>query len=531
MSPRFFCRRRNSLATLLLLTAGLAAGLAGCGELPAKTAAPAQSEEVAAPSDDVSAQRKKGAQPTRETWDVVYLQGKRVGYVHAQTRPERRAGREVLVQSADTRLWLTRFGQATDQKIMVASNETPSGEVLDFVTEAQLGPAPMICRGRVEGNKLLIESTAGGKTVASELSWQSSTGGFSGLEQSLVRKPLEPGENRTLRVLLPMLNEVLVAEVELFAREYVATPLLTGEYELLAVDSVTRLPGGLRMESQLWVDRAGEILKTKMAAFEQETFRSTREVALEKVPEKPFDLGFDSVVPIAPALDDPHAAQQIRYRVELVDGDPASVFINGGTQSTRLLEPHAIELTVTRSLPDAPADPAIEAAPGPDSVAPNSLIQSNDPKIVELAADAVGTETDPWKSALAIEKFVHDHITQKGFGQAFATAAEVAASPEGDCTEHAVLLAAMARARGIPARVVTGLVYIGTPPGFGFHMWNEVYVAGRWIPVDATLARGGIGAGHIKIAHSNLSEATALGCFLPVAQVLGRLKIEVLEVK
>ena len=41
-----------------------------------------------------------------------------------------------------------------------------------------------------------------------------------------------------------------------------------------------------------------------------------------------------------------------------------------------------------------------------------------------------------------------------------ATAAEVARSREGDCTEHAVLLAALARARGIPARVAMGLVYV-----------------------------------------------------------------------
>jgi hypothetical protein len=77
-----------------------------------------------------------------------------------------------------------------------------------------------------------------------------------------------------------------------------------------------------------------------------------------------------------------------------------------------------------------------------------------------------------------------------------------------------------------------GLVY--TEPAAGepmlaFHMWTEVWIAGRWIPMDATLGRGGIGAAHIKLAQSSLAGADALAGFLPIAQVLGRLKISVLS--
>ena len=65
---------------------------------------------------------------------------------------------------------------------------------------------------------------------------------------------------------------------------------------------------------------------------------------------------------------------------------------------------------------------------------------------------------------------------------------------------------------------------------FLFHMWTEVYVQRRWTPIDATLARGGIGAAHLEIAHSNLQGGSAFSAFLPVAQVIGRgLKVEVLE--
>ena len=75
----------------------------------------------------------------------------------------------------------------------------------------------------------------------------------------------------------------------------------------------------------------------------------------------------------------------------------------------------------------------------------------------------------------------------------------MAESREGDCTEHAVLLAALARACGIPARVAIGLVYVDQAGGFGYHMWTEMYLSGHWIPLDATLGQGGIGAAHLKL--------------------------------
>lgn len=556
MQRRFFARRLRRWT----LVVGAVSCLVGCGapqaateptgdsaeaspvatELAEETPAATVQAEPPAPQRDpspvsdastASAAKHESSVEARETWDVIYLQGARVGYIHTQYRPDERDGDPVMVTSADTRLSLTRFGQTSQQQILASSVEDLAGALLEFTTEARLGPEPMFCRGEVAGRHLRIERSAGGKTVTDSLPWSEKILGFSGVDQSLADQPMQAGESRQLSVLMPMLNDVLVADVDLTARDYVSTPLLTGEYELLEIVSSTAIPGGQPMESLLWTDRAGEILKTRMAAFEQETFRTTREVALQRVPEHPFDLGFDSIVRIDDPLDDPHAADRIRYRIELDDGDPAGVFINGGTQSTRLLGPHAIELTVERRRPGDNVDRNSEPPPGSGDLKPNGLIQSDNAKVLELADEAAGEETDPWKTALALERFVNGYITQKGFSHAFATAAEVAAEPEGDCTEHAVLLAALARARGIPARVAIGLVYIGSPAGFGFHMWDEVYIDGEWIPLDATLGRGGIGAGHIKLAHSNLSDSTALGCFLPVAQVLGRLKIEVLEVE
>ena len=117
------------------------------------------------------------------------------------------------------------------------------------------------------------------------------------------------------------------------------------------------------------------------------------------------------------------------------------------------------------------------------------------------------------------------------FPAAIATAADVARSREGDCTEHAVLLAALCRARGIPARVAIGLVHFEPVGGFAYHMWTEVWIDQRWIALDATLGQGGIGAGHLKITDSNLEGSESLSAFLPVFKLLGQLQLEILEVE
>jgi transglutaminase-like putative cysteine protease len=166
-----------------------------------------------------------------------------------------------------------------------------------------------------------------------------------------------------------------------------------------------------------------------------------------------------------------------------------------------------------------------------DDLAPNNMIQSDDPLVVQMAAAAAPESDDPWQVALALEKYVSTTIKKKNFTQAFATAGEVARTLEGDCTEHAVLLAALCRARHIPCRVAFGLVYYPPQRGFAYHMWNEVNVGDRWIPLDGTLGQGGVAADRLKLADTSLRGATGLSAMLPVVQVFGRLELEVVSVE
>src|SRR3989454_203232 len=76
------------------------------------------------------------------------------------------------------------------------------------------------------------------------------------------------------------------------------------------------------------------------------------------------------------------------------------------------------------------------------------------------------------------------------------SAREVLAARRGDCNEHAVLLAALARAAGIPARVVAGAIYLDG--AFYYHAWTELWL-GTWVSADAVFRQLPTDATHVKL--------------------------------
>lgn len=89
------------------------------------------------------------------------------------------------------------------------------------------------------------------------------------------------------------------------------------------------------------------------------------------------------------------------------------------------------------------------------------------PDIVEFAAGAIKGSLD----------------------RSFDPASVAARNRRGDCSEYAVVVAALARATGLPARVVVGVALIskdGRHEAYG-HAWAEVQEGGRWVVADSAL--------------------------------------------
>jgi hypothetical protein len=467
----------------------------------------------------------------RETWEVYYLQGKRVGYARTTVKKQIENGATLIVTESISRLAFRRGGDLSKQEMSVSSVETPDGRMKTFVSEMRLGPGAIRATGRVEGGKLLLEvrGPTDVKPATLELDWPAECRGPFAAEQMLREKPMRPGERRQVKSFLPGINQVGVTEMT--AHDYENMELPQGKLELLRIDSIVRLPDGQKIESIVWCDRAGETIKTHTLMLDLDSVRVTKAEALAKAGEAELDLLPTMLVKVDKPLEKPHQTSQVRYRLRLESEAPAKVFPTGPTQAVKSLGPHEAEITVYAIRPgqkDGNRDFA-EQKSTEDDLKPNGIIQSDDARVVADARRAAGDEKDPWRVAMALERFVNEEIKDKNFSQAFATAAEVARSREGDCTEHAVYLAALARACHIPARVAFGLVYLDGMKMFGYHAWTEVFIDGRWIPIDGTLAQGGIGAAHIKLSDSNLKAASLPAATLPLLRVLGQLRIEIVE--
>ena len=520
----FFHRCQRWAAAGLLL--GVIAGLPGCGSSrnPAAQNKRSAATEIAE-TDEARNAADESPPPDREIWDVIEMEGNRVGYGHKTERQENRDGSVMRLTDAETRMSIKRYGQADEILTRHSTLETLDGRLLSFVSEG----LPADATGGVQDGVLSIETRSAGKKTRRTIDWPDDAGGFFALDRSLRDAPLQPGETRTLRYLDS--GFLCLVTDELTARDYEPTELPSGTRDLLRIDSRLTIEGGAQpVVAVHWADRAGEVLKSELPSMGLVSYRATEQEATDSGARATFDLGLSSVVPLAQPFAAARQTRRAVYRVELTGGDPAAVFPACPTQQPRAIGPHIAEVTVTSLDPQtSPAviDPV--ALPTEGDSAPNSLIQSDDPAVVAMSHKAAGGKKSPLSKALALERYVHENIREKNFATTFASAAEVAQQMSGDCSEHSVLLAALARAAEIPARAAIGLVYAPSEGGFAYHMWNELYIDGRWVPFDATLGEGRVGADRLKLADSDLRDASGLVSFLPVVQVLGKLKIELVE--
>jgi transglutaminase-like putative cysteine protease len=149
-------------------------------------------------------------------------------------------------------------------------------------------------------------------------------------------------------------------------------------------------------------------------------------------------------------------------------------------------------------------------------------VQSDDPRIVMKAREIVGDEADSFKIVERLCSWVSSNV-RTTYSARMTNALEVLQSLEGDCTEHSILFIALARAVGLPAREVAGLIYVSADrPGFYFHQWAKVWI-GKWIDVDPTFNQPLADVTHIKLMEGDLFQQAQL---IPV---IGRLQVEVVD--
>lgn len=97
-------------------------------------------------------------------------------------------------------------------------------------------------------------------------------------------------------------------------------------------------------------------------------------------------------------------------------------------------------------------------------------------------------------------------------------ASEVATLRTGDCKNYAVLTVALARAAGVPARIVFGIALLRFDDHYGAfgHAWAELRIDGRWIVADSAIAKE---PGHVRYLPFGALENEGMGYALDAARL------------
>lgn len=148
-------------------------------------------------------------------------------------------------------------------------------------------------------------------------------------------------------------------------------------------------------------------------------------------------------------------------------------------------------------------------APGAEEIArwtrPTSWIQSGDPAFRDKAANARRGARNDEAVMIRLGAAARAQLPRIEF-EGYLSARTAWRRHAGDCTEDALVLAALGRAAGIPTRVVQGLVfspgrYHGASNAYMPHSWVIAFVDGRWKSFDISL--NGFDATHVALSLSD----------------------------
>jgi transglutaminase-like putative cysteine protease len=435
-------------------------------------------------------------------------------------------------------LTVQRFNDTARIYMETGTDETEDGKVTGVSMRQLIGKnQQLILTGTVEDGQLHVKMQ-GGPPMDKKIRWSPQVVGLY-REQTLFQdKKVKPGDKFSYLHYEPLVNAVLSINVEVKDFEDISVSGAAKERVLRAVATPDPIMGVQLPGTTLWLDKKLTMVRsqTQMEGMGQlELVRTTKTLALkkDKAGANITNIGTRQLISLNRRL--PNSPEEVVYRITLQeDKEPATSFARDDRQQVANTKDKSFELRVKAIRRPESSDKDAKAAD--EFVESNYYINCADEKVQELARQAIGREKDPWRKAQRIENWVSKrmHFT---YDEQMATADHVARTLEGDCTECAMLAAAMCRAVGIPSRTAIGLIYAepkeaGRRPTLAFHMWTEVWIDSQWLAIDATLGQGSVGADHLKITDHSWQGVQSVTPLLPVTRVmLGKAKIEVLSVK
>jgi transglutaminase-like putative cysteine protease len=446
-------------------------------------------------------------------WRGVYYRGEKIGFTVSQMVPKG----DGFELEEDGRLQMSLLGATTAATVRTRAQVDSTFALRTFQFSLDPGTGPIEVNGALSGTRLALSVTTAGNTRTEIRELPEPPALSLNLSRRLANGGLVPGARHRWTVFDPATLHNAPVVVDVGKRELVRgagnrpIPAFRVEMEF----------SGLRTTS--WVTDTGEVVREESPLgliTVRESAVTARAMAVSSRIQTDL-LEAAAIVPVTKErIDEPRDVRRLRFKLE--GADLSATDLDGDGQSVVDAASHIIEVRDPQTLSPARADLAADRY-----VAPEPLIESDDPAIRAEAARAVGGITETRARVERLTRYVNGLLEKKPT-MSIPSAREVLRTRVGDCNEHTALFVAMARALGIPARIDVGLVFVRG--AFYYHAWPEVYIdegngRGLWLPVDPTLNQFPADATHVRLARGGLEKQTVI---LPL---VGRLKMTILDLE
>ena len=457
--------------------------------------------QLAAPPPVITLHGTEKITENLEEWWGVFYRGEKIGYASQVITPKTKGYK--LHDRSMMNLNLMGAVQPTMTDLEMEANDD---WVLEkFAFELRSKEIHFSARGAVNGTKLNLIVDSGGYQSSRELPLTQAPYLLEALKPYVVTQQLDTGKKFLFATFDPSTLS-----------QQVTTVVIEGREELRIGD---RTEPAIRMRQSFrgisvvsWVDGQGRTLKEESPAGLSLVRQEMQEA--KRLPSRAvsLDLIAQTSIPVSPAIANPQAAE---LRLKLAGVNLANFSLDGGRQK---LDRDRLDIRMESlqqlSIPKIPVREARLAS----YLQPTPFLQSDHPKIRALAAKILNGETDGYKAAVKIKDWVYREIAKEPT-VSIPNALEVLQTRRGDCNEHTVLFNALARAAGIPAKTVVGVVYLRG--AFYYHAWSEVWL-GDWVSLDSVLNQFPADATHVKFLEGEIDRQ------VDILQLIGNLKIEVL---
>ncbi len=467
----------------------------------------------------------KGWQTQEDNWYSVTIDGVNSGWAHEMIEVDSETGH--LKTSKKQNLTLSRAGIELQIEVTSVFIETAKGKPISTVSVQETMGQSQETNWKFGEGTIEMTAVAGGAPVTKEIpapeeSWLTPQAA----KRYFIEKLNEGLNAITYQTMAPELGPsvltVVMTKKGESTQQVLGTETVVSSWEVVndkmpIIGTEFYSPDGVNVGSS--IDAGfGLIENTIMSKHDAMS-------PVNEVPELMVSLFVEPDQPID------NSASQLTLSVKSKDGSTLTL-PSAGAQSVTQNEDGSVTVVVDLN---SSGEATIEETQDESYLGVSAICDGSDEAVIAVAKEAIKSlpeDASDMQRALQLRAKVYEYIDDKGLSTAFASASQTVRDRKGDCSEHGVLLCGLLRASGIPSRGVMGLVYVpefGAPNGvFGWHMWTQALIDGKWVDLDATLPVP-YTVGHITTVTSSLSDEDFAVEMNGILSTIGNIEIEVVS--